>query len=829
MSIWPSIAIPGVARDPRGWGRAMSRARAVRSTASAIATWVTNDPAAATADPQLERRIVLIRWLGLLVTAIGGPFLVAGGYLLGFYVCLAIVALVNLAYSLPAVVVRQPTWLRALYVCGTFDIVLATTIIVTTEGPHSPFTLAYFPIAVNAAIRFGARAGLLASLVIMLCFTGGVTLSGQPLPANSPLYLLGASFLVLTALFSSLLSNRVRRAEQALAYQLAQERALNQASSALSGNLEWTAVLQRVVEQARLLTDADVAILDLRRLPGGDDPEEGEVLRRATETVPSGAYLAKVLLQSGLLLELPPPRDGQVTIHRTATGGDPLGEVTEWLPPASLLRVPIMRQGQWHGDLLLLRTQNRPPFTAADATMIPAFANQAGLMLENARLYGRAMRQAATDPVTHLPNHRALKERLATEVQRASRHERPLSVLMLDIDHFKAFNDAFGHAAGDVALREVASILRRGLRRDDFAARYGGEEFLMVLPETTVAEAAPAAERIRMQVANLAVQPGSRVPASLTVSIGIASYPDDRTDCNQLLQAADLAMYLAKHEGRNQVRLAAELTSQEGVHAVLDQLVSQVALPHLHWGPQLVNDLEGRFRRLALLRDESVAGAAAGAEYVDRYTVEAVTTLATTIEAKDPYTAGHSRQVAALGEVLARAAGCDQEAIETVQVGGLLHDIGKIGIPEAVLNKPDRLTDEEWLLMRSHPDIGARILAPVTALRAIIPIVRHHHERWDGQGYPLRLAGEETPLVARIICLCDAYDTMVSDRPYRRGLGHDEAVHRLREGAGTQFDPHLVAVFTALLRVEIEAALAAARTATEAALAEGEAQAVCLA
>ncbi|MDQ3927911.1 MAG: HD-GYP domain-containing protein, partial [Chloroflexota bacterium] len=163
-----------------------------------------------------------------------------------------------------------------------------------------------------------------------------------------------------------------------------------------------------------------------------------------------------------------------------------------------------------------------------------------------------------------------------------------------------------------------------------------------------------------------------------------------------------------------------------------------------------------------------------------------------------PYTDGHSRRVSALGVLLARALGRPPEEFEKVRVAGLLHDIGKIAIPEVTLHKAGPLTEEEWAQMRSHPDVGLRILTPIAALRAVLPAVRCHHERWDGQGYPLGISGEEIPLGARIIAICDAYDTMVSDRPYRRALGHEEAVARLRAAAGTQFDSELVKAFTQL-------------------------------
>jgi HD-GYP domain-containing protein (c-di-GMP phosphodiesterase class II) len=191
--------------------------------------------------------------------------------------------------------------------------------------------------------------------------------------------------------------------------------------------------------------------------------------------------------------------------------------------------------------------------------------------------------------------------------------------------------------------------------------------------------------------------------------------------------------------------------------------------------------------------------------------VQWVTALAAAIDAKDHYTNGHSEQVAKLAVELARATGQARELVELVQFAGQMHDIGKIGIPESILHKPGTLTAEEWAIMRVHPNIGARILSPIATLQSAIPIVLHHHERWDGQGYPDGLAGEAIPLGARMIAICDAFDTMVSDRPYRRALSDEDALGRLRSSAGSQFDPRLVEAFVSLADVQEDLASAVSR------------------
>ncbi len=738
-----------------------------------------------------ERRITQIRWIGAALCAALAPFVASGTHLFALYLCLAVVAAYNLLFSRVVHGGRAP-WLFAAYAYGLFDIVMATALIAATGGEDSPFFLAYFPLVVHAAIRFGRGVALGSSIVVGL----GYGLVGMGIRATAHdsygQFLLKVGFVALTAVFAGHLGDRARAAEVALARQLDRTRALHTAGSALTASLDPAAVATRLVAHGRALVGADIAILDLRDpAPGG-----GESGGRHTDVVPAAAYLAKLILQSGLPDRLAPPDGATITRHELARDAELLGVGGQAIPQAALLRAPILLGGRWAGDLLLLRPD---AFEPNDADVVGAFANQASVTLENARLYQLAREQAATDPITGLPNHRALKERLAEEVARARQQAFALCVLMLDIDHFKNYNDAFGHAAGDGALRAVAGALQRSLRRGDYAARYGGEEFVLILPDTDLQAGSALAERLRTRVADLADDANAEeyLSAAITVSIGVAAFPEHGDGRDLLLYNADLAMYLAKHIGRNQVCLATDLGTARGLDALFAQVTGHLSLPNARWGPRVVDDLERRFTRLAALRSQPGAGAG-GEEGYSVQTVETVTALAATLDAKDHYTEGHSRHVATLGVTLARAVGCSPGEIEAVRIGGLLHDIGKIGVPEALLNKSGGLTDDEWAIVRAHPDIGARILAPLGALQEILPLVRYHHERWDGNGYPLRMQGEAIPLGARILAICDAYDTMVSDRPYRRGIGRADALARLAAAAGTQFDPQLVHLFVAL-------------------------------
>jgi len=742
------------------------------------------------ANLTLERRIVRLRWLGIAVCAVAASFLRLGDRLPVVYALIATGALYNLCFG-RLVAIGRPIWLLRVYAYGVFDSAVATGLIAATGGLASHFYPVYFLVVVHAAMRFGRGIALLSGTLAAGCYLLVALLVRAPGTLDPAVVLLRLGFIVMVAVFAGYLADRAHAAELALAARLDQAAALQEAGAALAEGLERPAIEQRIAEQGRALVAADAAVLELRASDAADDPDASTDGGRATAVLPRGAYLTKLVLQSGVLDDLAPPGEAGIALRALDAAGELLGADAAELPTGALLRAPLLAHGRWVGDLLLLRAAPAAPFTPADADAVRVFLHQAALALENARLYARTREQARTDALTGLANHGALKERLGEELARAHRHGRPLCALLLDLDHFKRFNDTFGHAAGDRALRAVADAVRQALRHGDYAARYGGEELAIVLPETDAATGAALAERVRVAVAGLGAAPRGPLPGALTVSIGLAAYPAHASDREALLHAADCALYLAKGRGRDRVGLADDLGPAGGADALLARLLGRLrAAPP---GPGLVAELERSVAGLAALRPADAASAGTMVP-----TVQAITALAATIDAKDPYTEGHSRQVAALATALARAADGMDEAVEITRVAGLLHDLGKIGIPEAILHKPGSLTGEERARMRAHPEIGAQILGPIAALGVVIPLVRHHHERWDGGGYPSGLAGEAIPLGARILAICDAYDTMIADRPYRRGLGRAEALARLRAAAGTQLDPALVRRFVDL-------------------------------
>ncbi len=356
----------------------------------------------------------------------------------------------------------------------------------------------------------------------------------------------------------------------------------------------------------------------------------------------------------------------------------------------------------------------------------------------------RAMRLALTDPLTGLGNHRSFQERLQRELTKARGRDIPFTLCLIDIDDFKRINDLFGHPVGDNVLAQVGARLRQ----NGEAFRLGGDEFALLLPARSATEALPVAQTVIERIAALELLE----VGSVTASAGVSTFPLQAFDRDELIRLADSALYWAKEHGKNRV------------HVYRPDVLELAELRRLAHGP----DRAARFRAAA--------------------------SLAKAVDARDTYTGSHSTRVAELGAWIAARLGLDAEQIELTRLAGSLHDLGKLAIPEEILRKPGPLTPPERLVVERHSQIGYRMLESLE-VDPVADWVLHHHERWDGTGYPNGLAGEEIPLGARIIFVADAYDAMTSDRAYRGRLTPQEAVAELERCAGTQFDPEIVSVF----------------------------------
>jgi len=411
--------------------------------------------------------------------------------------------------------------------------------------------------------------------------------------------------------------------------------------------------------------------------------------------------------------------------------------------------VPIEQAGVGVVGALRLSGVTRT-LQADDRDALTILAAHAATALDNAQHHARALAAASEDSLTELLNHRAFQTRLEEEVARARRGGQSLAVVMIDLDGFGRINNAHGHQAGDVTLLAVARCLRAQTRYADIVARYGGDEFAAILPEIDLNEALSLAERIRDELARLTVAHGARA-IHVAASIGVAVMPGHATTREDLVGAADRASYAAKRAGGNRVRQATEGAPSRDPVSLAAQL-----------------------------------------DHANLATVEA---LAAMVDAKDAYTRGHSGRVSGYAAAIAAALGLPEADIARVRQAGLLHDVGKIGVPDAILLKPGGLSDEEFAVIKQHPAIGERILQGLPFLAEILPAVRHHHERWDGRGYPDGLVGAAIPADAAILAVADSFDAMTSSRTYRVALPVAEAIRRVREGAGAQYDPRLVAAF----------------------------------
>jgi len=415
----------------------------------------------------------------------------------------------------------------------------------------------------------------------------------------------------------------------------------------------------------------------------------------------------------------------------------------------SIVYLPLSIKEQGIGSLVLASLKPNA-YSHRQIRLLEQVALQIATPIENAQLYARAEQRSRIDELTGLFNRRHFEERLKEEIGRHSRYGNLFSIFLIDLDSFKTYNDVYGHPSGDVLLSQLGKIIKSSIRDADQAFRYGGDEFVVVLPHTAVEDARVVADRVRETIAGEMEKKGIAV----TCSIGLACYPSDGVMAGELVTVADTALYYAKRTGGNRVYLSSKILSEP-----LDD-----------------------------------AGT-----YARHNGLSAIYALVSTVEAKDPYTYGHSRKVNTYAVALAEAIGLSPEDVSRVSTAALLHDIGKIGVSDKVLNKKGKLTKEDWEAIKSHPRLGATIVGNIPNLAPCVSTILHHHERWDGGGYPEGLKGEQISVEARILAIADSFDAMSSARPYRPALCGEKVLRELRRGAGSQFDPELVEVFIGIV------------------------------
>ena len=418
-----------------------------------------------------------------------------------------------------------------------------------------------------------------------------------------------------------------------------------------------------------------------------------------------------------------------------------------------------------------------------NVNIVNFFSNYAGMFIHNAQLLEQTTKYANTDTLTSLYNHRGFQEVLAKELEKAKETEKPLSVVMFDVNNISKINRELGHAKGDEVIKTIADKIKQNIRSNDCAGRYGGDEIAVILPDTNTKDAKYLAEYITYCLSCCFVDD----VGPIKVSVGISTFPECTIDQEKLLILAEQAMFISQAKGYKEGMSAIVSSSDFNFwdDVALNSFAEVLAKRHSQIGINFEEELLHKFNQEEIINHTHL--------------MEMVTSIAGAIDAKDPYTKGHSTSVSRYAEALARSVNLPENEVERIKIGALLHDVGKIGIPENVLKKPGKLNDEEWEIMKQHPTIGAeKVIAPNEALRDLIPIVKYHHERLDGKGYPEHLKGNEIPLEARIVSIADAYHALVSDRPYRKGLPIETACAILKDGAGTQWDADLVRQFISI-------------------------------
>jgi diguanylate cyclase (GGDEF)-like protein len=661
-----------------------------------------------------ERVAVMFRWifLAVLTALVNLTSITSNQEKLTVDIALAVWAAMNVVVTLMLLRGFRPGKQFSLSTM-TMDIFFAAGLVYLTNGFNSPYFLALFLSVITNAVRFGATASVISALFIafIYLFVGGsftpTTLSNDP---NSRVSALGIVFLFLiVALATGYMTRELERERRQAVQRAAQADLLRELSASISSETDIKDVFSAMVGNALEMTGAVLGNMVLA------SPDGFSVV--ATAKVAQGQDAPPDVLDDSQLAQVARSGEAAFSADRGA------------------MVVP-MASGGGVTALLTLKRPNRV-FTNQDLFAVSALSGSSAVALANALRYHASTQEATTDSLTGLYNIRELHKRLEAAFARADRSTASISLLLIDFDFFKSVNDELGHQHGDLVLQLGARIARGAARAQDSVARYGGDELAILAADTSAVGAQRLAYRIVDAVHAAAV--ATTAGKSLTFSVGVATYPEDALTAQELVAAADQALYLAKREGKDRACTF----------------------------PQLVTELELANGNLStMLADAGPQVVVAAAHAVDH---------------RNPIAQGHSSRVTSIAEAVGLRAGLPPGKLEELRMAAFLHDVGHMTLG----------VDANSFEVPGHAEEGERIVAGAKFSPEIASAVRHHHERWDGQGKPDGMAGEDIPLAARILAVAEGYEAMTAGRGCEL-LGVAAALERLKAGSGSEFDPAIL-------------------------------------
>lgn len=456
-----------------------------------------------------------------------------------------------------------------------------------------------------------------------------------------------------------------------------------------------------------------------------------------------------------------------------------LQAVDDLLGNRAISILPIVVQGEHFGCLIAISIRSEIGNT--EKNFLSLFAGQIELAVTIANLFEQIKKQAITDGLTGLYNRRHFDQCLAAESERALRLNQPFTLITLDLDHLKKINDNFGHPVGDEAIKQIGVVLKKNARSVDIASRFGGEEFAIILPGIDIEGGLIAAERLRVAITEISLK--DSIPVS--ASIGLATFLKHTDSIGELLELADQAMYAAKKNGRNKVEIANKQEEADWQNLIVNIFVEMLVKQKIPAASQIVKDIQqNKFQSENLLE-------------IMICIYNSLSQTQQSIYNKNEYI---DEKLDLLTQIAERM-NSEKEEIDKLKVACVLHDIGNLLVPENILLKPGPLTKDQRKQVLEHPILAAKeILRPLKSTGYIINIIEHHHEHWDGTGYPGVLSGNSIPKGARIMFLIDAYYAMINERPYRKAISQEKVYEIIKNGAGTIWDANIVDIFIDIVK-----------------------------